>query len=255
MTTRLLAHDRLAELPAAFRDAKPFAHAALDGPLTADAFATLGRELPPLSRFARHEGVARRFGQRPHDRFYLELTAAPTETAPGAIRLEELSPAWRRFVEELRGEPYFSTVVRALGARRATLRFMWHVGVAGSEVSPHRDARKKLGTHIFYFNTEEDWSPAWGGATVLLGGRRTRAMNPEFDEFETATDVPFLGNRSLLFRNDRTAWHGMRRIDAPEGAERRLFNVVFDRVDARGARLVDSAEAAAWRLFSRRMPS
>jgi hypothetical protein len=237
---------------ASFRERKPFPWAAIEGLLSPDAFDTLGREFPPLSLFERHVGLHRRFGQRPHDRFYLELETslyhANDAAAPGVIRLGELSPAWRRLLEELGSEPYRGTVLRLLGARSARLRFTWHIGVMDSEVSPHRDAREKLGTHLFYFNTALDWSAAWGGATVLLGGRKTFAMNPGFEDFETATDVPFLGNRSLLFLNGRSAWHGMKRLTAPPGVHRRLFNVIFDRPGKRLPRLLDSAEAVAWRL-------
>jgi len=35
--------------------------------------------------------------------------------------------------------------------------------VEGCAVSPHCDAVRKLATHIFYFNTEADWDPGWGG--------------------------------------------------------------------------------------------
>jgi hypothetical protein len=249
----LLSPPSLASLAAGhFQQEAPFGHAVMAGLLSADAFERLEREYPPLVLFERHVGLPRRFDQAPHDRFYLELETSlyhPGDTvAPGVMPYGDLSPTWRQFIEELRGESYRRAMVRILGAQSVNLRFSWHVAFTGCSVSPHRDAREKLGTHLFYFNTEHGWSAAWGGATILFGRRTTSVMNPGFDEFETATEVPFLGNRSLVFRNERAAWHGMEPLTAPAGAYRKIFAVVFDRPNKRLPRLVDSAEAVAWRL-------
>jgi hypothetical protein len=230
----------------------PFRHAALDGLLSPDAFDRLRAEYPPLELFERHVGLPRRFGQMSHDRLYLELGSSlyheGAGQAPGVIAMEDLSPAWQQFVEQLRGDAYRRAVLAVLGARDATMRFTWHVAFSGCSVSPHRDASEKLGTHLFYFNTDREWRPEWGGATLLFGRRTAWTMNPGFDEFERATEAPFLGNQSLIFKNERAAWHGVRPLTAPQGAYRKLFAVVFDRPNKRLPRLLDSAEAVAWRM-------
>ena len=254
-TMPLLSHERLAELAAGrLREETPFRHAALDGMLSPEGFERLRDEYPPLELFEQHVGLPRRFDQAPHDRLYLELGTSlyhqGDAAAPGVIAMADLAPVWQQFVEQLRSEPYRRAVLGVLGARTATLRFTWHVAFTGCSVSPHRDAREKLGTHLFYFNSEREWSEDWGGSTLLFGRRTTAAMNPGFDQFESQVSAPFLGNRSLIFRNQRAAWHGMRPIAAPAGCYRKLFAVVFDRPGKRLPRLLDSAEAVAWRLAS-----
>ncbi len=230
----------------------PFRHASLEGLLSPDAFDQLRAEYPPLELFERHVGLPRRFGQMSHDRLYLELGSSlyheGTSRGPGVIAMDDLSPAWQQFVKQLKAEPYRSAVLRLLGAREAMLRFTWHVAFSGCSVSPHRDASEKLGTHLFYFNTDREWQAEWGGATLLFGRRTAWTMNPGFDQFERTVEAPFLGNQSLIFRNDRSAWHGVRPLSAPAGAYRKLFAVVFDRPDKRLPRLLDSAEAVAWRV-------
>lgn len=249
----LLSPERLADLAGGrIRQDAPFRHAALDGFLSPDAFERLRTEYPPLDLFEQHVGLPRRFGQTPHDRLYLELETSHyhqgARSAPGVIAMRDLSPVWQQFIEQLRGEAYQRAVLGLLGARAATLRFTWHVAFTGCSVSPHRDAREKLGTHLFYFNTEREWSADWGGSTLLFGRRTVATMNPGFDQFEREIEAPFLGNRSLIFRNQWTAWHGMRPIAAPAGSYRKLFAVVFDRPGKRLPRLLDSVEAVVWRL-------
>jgi hypothetical protein len=51
-------------------------------------------------------------------------------------------------------------------------------------VSPHCDSPKKLGSHIFYLNTKEDWDPSWGGETLILDdGGRLPTLRAGFDRF------------------------------------------------------------------------
>jgi hypothetical protein len=100
------------------------------------------------------------------------------------------------------------------------------MGYSGSEVSPHRDAEDKIGTHIFYFNRSADWSPEWGGETLVLAGKRVPTLNPDFSDFDQQVAIPILDNASFLFKNEPDAWHGVRPLHAPEGHYRRLFNVI-----------------------------
>jgi len=249
--TSLLALESLASLDAAtFRRREPFPWHELTELFSAETFARLYTEFPSRARFERHDGRPRRFGQRPHDRFYLELGGSiyhgGARDAPGVIQLRELSPTWRCVVRELLHGPYRRQVLRLLGADDARLRLTWHIGVDGDGVSPHRDVREKLGTHLFYFNPEDQWHRDWGGETVLLGGRRTLSHGVDFDDFDTRTAVSCRGNRSLLIANLAEAWHAVRDLSVPPHAERRVFSVVFDRPGKRIARFVDWAEAFVW---------
>jgi hypothetical protein len=111
------------------------------------------------------------------------------------------------------------------------LRFHWHWATTGNSVSPHCDRKRKLGSHIFYLNTEDDWDPAWGGETIVLddGGRFTRNSAPEFEDFDHAIHANALGNRSFIFTRLGNSWHGVEEIRCPEGAYRKVFIAVINR--------------------------
>jgi hypothetical protein len=105
--------------------------------------------------------------------------------------------------------------------------FSWHLGTDGAEVCPHVDAPRKLGTHIFYFNTADDWEPAWGGSTLVLSDHPADCAAPDFSDFRRVERTETNGNRSFLFKNQPNAWHGVRTLRCPADAQRRLFNVVI----------------------------
>ena len=115
--------------------------------------------------------------------------------------------------------------------RDLELRFHWHWATTGASVSPHCDNRRKLGSHIFYLNTDADWQPQWGGETVVLGdgGRFRRSSAPDFGDFDAAHPAVATGNRSLVFTRRGNSWHGVREIRCPEGAFRKVFIVVLNR--------------------------
>ena len=215
-----------------FDNAEPFPWSDYDGLLTEDGYACLIESFPNLDHFVRHVDQPRRYGQRPHNRYYLAYDGSvdhPQHEKKGVIPPADLPANWRHFIAELEGERYRSWIMRLLGVSNVKFRFCWHAGFAGGEVSPHRDDEMKIGTHIFYFVNSEDWDPLWGGQTVLLSGKRVRRLNPDFDDFETATMVrPFTGNHSFLFKNTSTAWHGVRALACPEGTYRRIFSVVIE---------------------------
>jgi hypothetical protein len=199
--------------------------------LTSAGFEALYRTFPSLELFEQHRGIERIHGQRPHDRYYLayEKSLYGAREGQGLIKKEDLPPTWQKFIDEIEScQPYHDFIERAFDARGYELRYAWHVGVEGSEVSPHCDGQSKLGTHIFYFNTAEDWNEEWGGSTLVLSGRKTRAMNPDFSDFTTATESQLIDNRSFLFKNTEQAWHGVRPLTCPPGHYRRLFNVIYE---------------------------
>lgn len=222
----LLDLDRLRAIDAeSFRRTEPYPWAGLDGPLTEEAYERLRLALPPVSLMEASFGRRRAHGQQPHDRYVLEYHPdLPVD------------PAWHQLIAELNGEPYRGWLARLFGTDRIRLNYHWHYTPTGCSVSPHCDARHKLGSHIFYFNTEDDWDAGWGGETLILddGGRLRRDSAPGFDAFDRAFTAPALGNRSLLFRRQGNSWHGVKPIRAPEGRLRKVFIVVVNADDLAG---------------------
>jgi len=97
-------------------------------------------------------------------------------------------------------------------------------------VSPHCDAKHKAGSHIFCFNRSDEWDPAWGGQTLILddGGRFRRDSAPAFDDFDEIITADIVGNQSVVFRRQGNSWHGVKELQCPEGAYRRVFIVVIE---------------------------
>ncbi|WP_235777127.1 2OG-Fe(II) oxygenase [Rhizobium mesoamericanum] len=169
----------------------------------------------------------------------------PPVDAGGLVRREQLPTAWQGFMDELEtSDEYRRFIRRALGISDFIPRYAWHVGSKGSEVSPHLDSATKIGTHILYFNTSVDWNPEWGGSTLVLGGKKIGAMNPDFADFETSAAACITDNHSFLFKNTPSAWHGATALTSPDGSYRRLFNVIFETPRRSvGRKLVDRARA------------
>jgi hypothetical protein len=203
----------------AFRDQKPYPWLNAEGLLTDEAFRTLVEALPKTSELKPYFGMQRAHGQQSHDRYVLEYDDDL-----------DLSPHWHAFIAELRGERYGRFLRRMFDRGRLRLSFHWHYTPNGCSVSPHCDAQRKLGSHIFYLNTRDDWDPAWGGQTVILddGGRFDRRSAPRFEEFEVANQSVAVGNYSLLFARREKSWHGVREIHCPEGKSRKVFIVVIE---------------------------
>ena len=218
--------------PTTFTARRPFPWFDFHALLKPETFTALHREYPALERFERHQDIARVHGQRPHNRFYMAYESSIYEDPDrkedeGVIHYDELSPTWRSFMDAVESdETYRRFIGGLLGLSDFVTRYAWHVGVTGSEVSPHRDAEDKLGTHIFYFNTSEDWDPAWGGSTIALGGKKVGALNPDFSDFASEESGSIVDNHSFLFKNTPEAWHGVRALTSPQGRYRRLFNVI-----------------------------
>jgi hypothetical protein len=205
--------------PIAFQSQKPYPWINPEGFLTEEGYRRLLDTLPDVSLFERCFGEERKYGQKSHDRFALEY----------GDDLDVAGP-WKDFVSELRGEDYKVFLRRLIGAYSLELSFHWHYTPKGCSVSPHCDANYKLGSHIFYFNTPQDWDPTWGGETLILdGGRFKRKSAPHFGDFEHVISAQALGNRSLLFARREHSWHGVREIRCPEGRMRKVFIVVINR--------------------------
>jgi hypothetical protein len=191
-----------------------------EGLLTKEGHEQLIATLPDVSLFQRRFGVKRAHGQQSHDRFTLEYQ----DDLP-------LSPPWKTFVAELQGKEYHSWLQRLFKVSSLELTFHWHYTPNGCSVSPHCDAKHKLGSHIFYFNTEKDWQESWGGETVILDdeGRFDRQSAPKFEDFKQASVSRAIGNYSLLFARKGNSWHGVREIQCPIDRMRKVFIIVINR--------------------------
>lgn len=187
--------------------------------LTDEAYSRLLDAMPDAALFEQRFGEGRAHGQTSHDRLVLEYhdgVAVPD--------------CWHEFIHELRDFGYRQFLCRLFGRRSLRLNFHWHYTPRGCSVSPHCDAKHKLGSHIFYFNTAKNWDESWGGETVLLddGGRFDRKMAPAFEDFDHAVSTEAIGNRSLLFARRDQSWHGVRELRCPEGNYRKVFIVVVN---------------------------
>lgn len=217
---RYLDTERLDALDAAyFQHRRPYPWINPERLLTDTGYAALLDTLPDTPLFEEAFGVARKHGQQSHDRYALEYR-------PGL----PLDAAWHEFVAELNGPVYTAFLQRMLGVRRVSLSCHWHYTPDGCSVSPHCDARRKLGSHIFYFNTEKDWDPSWGGETLILDSDHPPKPEsaPRLEDFERITPSVAIGNRSLLFARTDHSWHAVRAIHCPPQALRRVFILVIE---------------------------
>jgi 2OG-Fe(II) oxygenase superfamily len=203
----------------AFQTRSPYPWINIEGPLTPQGYESLRASLPDVAGFNKLVGVKRAYGQGPHDRYLLHYQ--PTL---------ELAPPWKEFIAELQGDFYQSFLRRMLGPRTFIPTFEWYYAWEGCAVSPHCDAARKLATHIFYFNTGDDWDPKWGGDILILDSeRRFRTHSaPQFDELKVAAALQPWGNRSLLFQRTPHSWHGVRPLQCPPGKLRKLFIVTVN---------------------------
>jgi hypothetical protein len=206
----------------AFQRQRPYPWVNLQGTLTPQGFERLRQSLPDISRFDRRVGLKRPHGQGYHDRSMLHYRQGL-----------ELPEPWGEFLAELQGDAYLSFLRRMFCARpgkRLILTFEWYYAWQGCGVSPHCDARRKVGTHIFYFNTGEDWDTSWGGDVLILDdqGRFRRHSGPSFEQLQVAATLDPRGNGSLLFQRTAHSWHGVRPLEAPPGHLRKLFLVTVN---------------------------
>lgn len=210
-----------------FLETRPYPWLGMQGLIREEAFRRLTAELPDMSLFTPEFGKPRGHGQQSHDRFALPYHSGLDPLLP---------PAWREFTAELKTPEYKEFLRRIYGLERGerfVLSMHWHVAPAGASVSPHTDARRKIGSHIFYLNTEADWRPEWGGQTLVLddGGKLDTRSAPGFGELPAAAASAILGNQSFIFKRTDHSWHAVNPIDCPPGHARRVFIVVANRVN------------------------
>jgi len=214
-----------------FMATKPYPYFNTEGVLTESGFQDLLANMPPLDMFEQKFGYERRAGQAPHDRYSLEYT-------PDMV----VSQPWQEFIDELCSDAYRKEIERLLSAKKVEFRFHWHYTPSGADVSPHCDARREHGSHLFYFNSNYDWDPAWGGSTLVLddGGRLSYDSAPSMDEFDNVIECDSLGNYSSLMLRTDHAWHAVHPIDCPED---RLRRSVIEAIMCHGGVRFDQFEA------------
>jgi hypothetical protein len=190
--------------------------------LTPEGYEELRATLPEVSLFENKVGIKRAHGQGYQDRFLLHYR-------PGVPLVEP----WQKFIAELQGEDYQSFLHRMFGLpahKPLILTMEWYYAWQGCAVPPHCDARRKLATHLFYFNTQEDWDSSWGGEVLILDDqRRWKAHSgPRFDDLQVSASIDPRGNGSLLFQRTEHSWHGVRPLRPPADHLRKLFVVTIN---------------------------
>lgn len=198
---------------------RPYPYANKEGLLTAQGYQQLLENMPSMDLFFHNVGKPRRAGQTPHDRYSLEYTPDAEVPAP-----------WREFIQELCSDRYRDNICRLFDVKGIEFRFHWHYTPTGCWVSPHTDSPREHGSHLFYFNSEKDWDPSWGGDTLVLddGGRLDYNTAPELDQFEAEIACQSVGNYSAIMKRTDHAWHAVRPIHSPEGQFRKIFIVVVN---------------------------
>jgi hypothetical protein len=214
--------DRMRQIdPQTFRERRPFPWVNVQGLVNEDGFRRLCDTLPDLNAFRKHSGRTGGYG----DLYGLQYQ-------PGL----EVSQPWQDFIAELHGAEYGSFLRRLFGlsaGQRVELTMHWHFGPRGFSISPHIDARRKMGSHIFYLNTEADWDPRWGGQTLVLddGGRLPPNARPDFSDLQQFAASEILGNQSFIFQRNEHSWHGVRPVECPPDSLRKVFIVVVNQVN------------------------
>lgn len=212
--------DKLEAIDVAeYQQRKPYPWVNPRGLLTDEGFQALLDNMPELSLFEKKFGYERRAGQAPHDRYSLEY--APDTPVP---------QPWKEFIAELCSDRYRNAIARLFAAKKIEFRFHWHYTPNGCSVSPHTDARREHGSHLFYLNGENDWDPNWGGETILLddGGRLDYNSAPSLEAFDSEIACKSIGNYSAILKRTDHAWHAVRPIHCPEDRMRRIFIVVVN---------------------------
>ena len=217
----------------AFQSQKPYPWVNIQGTLTPEGFEDLRTTLPDVSLFERMVGVKRGYGQAPHDRAILHYR-------PG----HEMASPWKEFLTELQGESYESFLRRMLGLpprKHIILTMEWYYAWEGCAVSPHCDARRKLATHLFYFNTPADWQGDWGGEILILDdeGRHKAHSAPEFDELKAAARLDPLALRRALADGDKKRSESGRAVEKLRPTRQRCVGRSFSLKRFLNASLID----------------
>jgi hypothetical protein len=202
-----------------FENRKPYPWVDIEYPLTPEGYQRLRETLPPVESFNREADIQRDNGQSPRDSYLLHHH-------PGV----ELAEPWLEFMAELEGPVYEAFLLQMLGPHTFIPTFDWTYAKDGFAEQAQCDAVRKLATHIFYFNTEEDWKREWGGDILIFDAERRMPLeaHTRFEEMRVAASLEPCGNGSLLYKRTERSWHGARPVHCPAGSLRRLFVVTVN---------------------------
>ena len=169
----------------------------------------------------------RKHGQRPHCRrfFCIGETQGSKYFDEYLIDPVRLPPIWQNFIMTLSNSLDYKRFIKtALDVKNFKIRFDFHRTRGGLDVSPHVDSVGKIGSHLFYFMSE-DWTERDGGKTIFYRGKKVDRMNPEPEDFEDYITTSVIGNRSCLFKNVEDGWHGVTQVNSI--VHRQICNVVI----------------------------
>src|SRR3954454_13384749 len=108
-----------------FEKRQPYPWAQIHNPLLPEAYELLRSTLPPVEAgFDRQEGVARAYGQAPHDRYLLHYR-------PGI----QVQQPCLDFIGELQGPVYQAFLRQMLGEHEFIPTFEWYYSWGGCGVS------------------------------------------------------------------------------------------------------------------------
>ncbi|MEK7531463.1 MAG: 2OG-Fe(II) oxygenase [Patescibacteria group bacterium] len=204
-----------------FINAKPYPWLNVSGILTEEGYKILVKQAPPIGLFTKNFGMQRGYGQKSHDRYTLTYKLGVS-----------LPSVWQEFIDELLGKEYQEFITRVFGKEKFNLQFEWHYSTRGCSVSPHCDGERKIGTHIFYLNTQEDWKEEYGGQTLVLIDTKNQSeySSPNFSDFKEIIIPKAMGNWSFLFEKTKNSWHGVRELTSPPEAVRKIFSVTINSI-------------------------
>lgn len=200
------------------------------GILKDEKYLKLCEEFPPIESFELQTSLERKNFNTHYYLAYNESVYHRKKDycGKGVVKHRDLPNCWQSFIDELKTSSIYQDLIKTqFGVRRFKVRFAWHIACSGTSVTPHRDMKYKIGTHIFYFNSSDDWNTSWGGSTTVLIGNSTNCANPTFKDFSELKRIEFLDNSSLLFKNTDNAWHGVEPLNCPKSYYRKTFNVIF----------------------------
>jgi hypothetical protein len=90
----------------------------------------------------------------------------------------------------------------------------------GGYLLPHTDSARKVISMVVSMVADEEWEPAFGGATDVNKPKHERLMYNEsnrkacFDEMDIVDSFPFRPNQSVVFIRAYNSWHSVRPMTA-----------------------------------------
>lgn len=204
----------------------------ITGFLSKERFETLAAQYPSFDEIFPH--IVEHETWKP-------LTNTPGYICSSRYRVEDspdlraaLTPSWRQFLAQIEDpEGEYLPKITEMFATPFEVRFTWHLGYEGFYLTPHRDAKRKLATHLFYFNRAAEWEPEWGGNLCKLSGKveGSDPDNPTFADFQNCEELPLLDNQSVFLYRTEGSWHGVKPMHCGSGKFRLAFNVIFERIN------------------------